>query len=110
MTGSDNDRQIEPFLKMCAQHSGVVSSESYFGLSTMEERLRTIVELQQKTQALENALKLRQSGSGFGCWSRPYRKCNLHVRPGPRGQQCSGVGLRGMSERMRLPLQKKAPR
>jgi PAS domain S-box-containing protein len=65
MTGFDNDRHIEPFLKMCAQHSGVVPSESYLGLSTMEERLRTIAELQQKTLALENALKLRQSEERF---------------------------------------------
>src|SRR6266436_989185 len=65
ITGFDNDRHIEPFLKMCAQHSGVVPSESYLGLSTMEERLRTIAELQQKAQALENALGLRQSEERF---------------------------------------------
>jgi PAS domain S-box-containing protein len=65
ITGFENDRHIEPFLKMCAQHSGVVPSESYLGLSTMEERLRTIAELQQKTQALENALGLRQSEERF---------------------------------------------
>jgi PAS domain S-box-containing protein len=65
ITGFDNDRHIEPFLKMCAQHSGVVPSESYMGLSSMEERLRTIAELQQRTQALEHALKLRQSEERF---------------------------------------------
>ena len=65
MTGFDNDRHVEPFLKMCAQHSGVVPSESYLGHNTMEQRLRTIAELQQKTQALENALKLRQSEERF---------------------------------------------
>jgi len=65
ITGFDNDRHIAPFLKMCAQHSGVVPSESYMGLSSMEERLRTIADLQQKTQALEHALKLRQSEERF---------------------------------------------
>ncbi|MFY9559315.1 MAG: PAS domain S-box protein [Terriglobales bacterium] len=65
ITGFDNDRHIEPFLKMCAQHSGVVPSESYLGVSSMEERLRTIADLQQKTQALENALQLRQSEERF---------------------------------------------
>jgi PAS domain S-box-containing protein len=65
ITGFDNDRHIEPFLKMCAQHSGVAPSESYLGLSSMEERLRTIADLQQKTQALENALRLRQSEERF---------------------------------------------
>jgi PAS domain S-box-containing protein len=65
VTGFDNDRHIEPFLKMCAQHSGVARSESYLGLSSMEERLHTIADLQQKTQALENALRLRQSEERF---------------------------------------------
>jgi len=65
ITGFDNDRHIEPFLKMCAQHSGVVPSESYIGLSSMEERLRTIADLQQRTRALEHALKLRQSEERF---------------------------------------------
>jgi len=35
------------------------------GLSNMEERLRTIADLQQRTQALEHALKLRQSEERF---------------------------------------------
>lgn len=65
MAGFENDRRIEPFLKMCSQHSGIVPSESYLGLSTMEERLQTIADLQQKTHALENALKLRQSEERF---------------------------------------------
>jgi PAS domain S-box-containing protein len=65
IVGFDNDRQIEPFLKMCAQHSGVVPSESYVGLSTMDERLRTIADLQQRTRALEHALKLQQSEERF---------------------------------------------
>jgi PAS domain S-box-containing protein len=65
MNGFENDRRIEPFLKMCSQHSGTVPSESYFGLSGAEERLRTIAELQQKTQALESALRLRQSEERF---------------------------------------------
>ena len=64
-TGFDNDPHIEPFLKMCAQHSGVVPNEIYLGFSAMEERLRTIAELQQKTRALENALQLRQSEERF---------------------------------------------
>jgi PAS domain S-box-containing protein len=63
--GFDNDGHIEPFLKMCAQHSGVVPSESYLGLGSVEERLRTIADLQQKTQALESALRLRRSEERF---------------------------------------------
>jgi PAS domain S-box-containing protein len=61
IAGFDNDRDIEPFLRMCAQHSGVFPSESYPELGSVEERLRTIANLEQRTQALERALQLRQS-------------------------------------------------
>src|SRR5437773_1148592 len=65
ITGFDNDQHIEPFLKMCAAHSGVIPSESWGPPSTMEERLRTIADLQQRTRALEHALELRQSEERF---------------------------------------------
>jgi PAS domain S-box-containing protein len=61
----DNDPQIEPFLQMCSQHSGVVTSESYLGGGGVEDRLRTIADLQQKTLTLENILRLRQSEERF---------------------------------------------
>jgi len=63
--GFDNDCHVEPFLKMCAQHSGVVPEETYMGLGSAEQRLRAIADLQQKTVALEGALKLRQSEERF---------------------------------------------
>jgi PAS domain S-box-containing protein len=65
ITGFDNQRHIEPFLKMCSQHSGVVPSESYLGLSSEKERLRTIAELQQKAQILEKELESRQGEAQF---------------------------------------------
>src|SRR3989475_9032712 len=65
ITGFNNERHIEPFLKMCGQHSGVVPSESYLGLSNEGERLRSIAELQQKAQVLEKELALRHSEERF---------------------------------------------
>jgi len=65
ITGFKSERHIEPFLKMCAQHSSVVPSESYLGLSSVEERLRTIAELQQKAQVLESKLTLQESEDRF---------------------------------------------
>src|SRR6202047_2665026 len=62
VTGFSNDGHMGSFLKMCGQHSGVVPGES---LSSGEERLRGIAELQQKTQALENELALRESEARF---------------------------------------------
>jgi len=65
ITGFKNERHIEPFLKMCAQHSSVVPSESYLGLSSVEERLRTIAQLQQRAQVLESKLTLQESEDRF---------------------------------------------
>jgi len=65
MTGFHNERHIEPFLTMCGQHSGVVPSESYLGLGSEEERLRSIAQLQQRALALEKELALRQSEERF---------------------------------------------
>jgi PAS domain S-box-containing protein len=65
MTGFHNEGHIEPFLTMCGQHSGVVPSESYLGLGSEEERLRSIAQLQQRALALEKELALRQSEERF---------------------------------------------
>jgi PAS domain S-box-containing protein len=65
ITGFKNERHIEPFLKMCAQHTSVVPSESYLGLSSVEERLRTIAQLQQRAQVLESKLTLQESEDRF---------------------------------------------
>jgi len=65
VTGFNNDQNIEPFLKMCQEHSGVVPNEGSLQLSSDEERLRSIAELQQRTQVLERELELRQSEERF---------------------------------------------
>jgi PAS domain S-box-containing protein len=65
ITGFNNESHIEPFLKMCGQHSGVVPSESYVGLSSEEGRLRSIAQLQQRAQVLEKQLALRRSEAHF---------------------------------------------
>lgn len=65
ITGFDNERHIEPFLKMCSTHSGVVPSETYLGLSNEEDRLRTIAELQQKAEVLDKTFASRQQDELF---------------------------------------------
>ena len=65
ITGFNNKTHIEPFLKMCALHTGVVPSESYLGLNSEEERLRSIAQLQQRAEALERELALRDSEVRF---------------------------------------------
>ena len=65
ITGFNNERHIEPFLKMCGEHSAVVPSESYLGLGSEDERLRSIAHLEQRAHALEKELGLRESEERF---------------------------------------------
>jgi len=53
ITGFRRGEHSEPFLKICAQHSNIIPSESYTALNTEPERLRSISILQQKALALE---------------------------------------------------------
>jgi PAS domain S-box-containing protein len=63
-TGFNSERHIEPFLRMCEQHSKVIPSESYLTLGE-EDRMRSIAHLQQKANALERELALRESEARF---------------------------------------------
>jgi PAS domain S-box-containing protein len=53
------------FLKVCAEHSGVIPSERYTSLSSEDERLRSIAHLQQKAEAHDSDAALRQSEERF---------------------------------------------
>ena len=65
IAGCDGERHIEPFVKMCAEHSSVIPSESYLELRTDEERLRNVAGLQQKAQVLETELASQHSQLPF---------------------------------------------
>jgi PAS domain S-box-containing protein len=65
VSGFAQDGHLEPFLKMCEEHSGVVPTESYIGLGSEDQRLRSIAELQQRAQMLENEFALRQREERF---------------------------------------------
>jgi PAS domain S-box-containing protein len=65
IAGFSTEGHIEPFLKMCAEHSTVIPSESYLVLRNEEERLRRVADLQQKAQVLKKGLALRQSEAPF---------------------------------------------
>ncbi len=51
----------ELFIKICDEHSAVIPVEGYAMLSTDDERLRSIAELQQKANSLEAELALHHS-------------------------------------------------
>jgi len=51
----------EPFRGVCAAHARVIPAESYAALSTPDERLAAISQLQQKARALENEVRERRA-------------------------------------------------
>ncbi len=55
----------EPFLKICGQHSVVIPGENYTLLTSDEQRLRSIAYLQQRSEALEAEISLRESEGRF---------------------------------------------
>ncbi len=61
----NSQNHTESFLKICGEHSSVVPSESFAGLSSEGERLRKVTQLQQKALALENEAALVQSEQRF---------------------------------------------
>ena len=65
ITGFNNGSHVEPFLRICEQHSSVVPSETFLALGSEEERLRSIAHLQQRAHALEQELALRESEARF---------------------------------------------
>jgi signal transduction histidine kinase len=60
ISGFDRDQHSAAFLKICAEHSQIIPVESYTALVSEEERLRTIINLQQKAQALEREIAERK--------------------------------------------------
>jgi PAS domain S-box-containing protein len=53
IAGFYREEDSQPFLKICAEHSTVIPSESYATLENPDDQLRQISELQQKAQTLE---------------------------------------------------------
>ena len=49
--------------RICAEHSHVIPDENYSTLSSEEDRLRSVAQLQQKAQALEAEVALRETFS-----------------------------------------------
>lgn len=68
LQGFGSEEHSESFRKICAAHSAVIPSESYTSLTTDEERLRTITDLQQKAQALQREVaEKRQIAGSLEC-------------------------------------------
>ncbi|MFL6216105.1 MAG: ATP-binding protein [Blastocatellia bacterium] len=57
----------ESFSRMCTAHSRVIPAESYAGLTSADERLRTIIRLQQKGESLEAQIAERKVAEAALC-------------------------------------------
>ncbi len=60
MSGFGGEQFIEPLGNVCATHSRVIPAESYSDLANSDDRLRAIIELQQKARSLEAEIAERK--------------------------------------------------
>jgi PAS domain S-box-containing protein len=65
INGFSRSDYSEPFLKICAEHTSVLPTESYLTLIEEEEKLRAVAHLQQKAKATEAETALHQSEERF---------------------------------------------
>jgi PAS domain S-box-containing protein len=61
MSSFAKHEHLEPFLKICAEHSQVIPEESYMAGSDDDEHLRYIASLQQKLESMETQEKLLET-------------------------------------------------
>jgi excisionase family DNA binding protein len=60
MSAFDGEADTSLLADVCAEHTGVIPAESYSGLRSPDERLRTIAALQQKARRLEAEVAERE--------------------------------------------------
>lgn len=60
MSGFSSEALAMPLNNICAVHSGVVPAESYTALENHDQRLRAIIQLQQKARSLEAEIAERK--------------------------------------------------
>lgn len=60
MNGFCGETLVEPLNGVCTAHSRVIPAESYSDLANRDERLRVIIQLQQKAKTLEAEIRERE--------------------------------------------------
>ena len=65
MQGFYREEHLDWLLQICAAHSGVIPDESYSELTSEEERLRSVLRLQQKMQVLQTRVDSYQKEEQF---------------------------------------------
>jgi signal transduction histidine kinase len=60
MNGFSGEKLVEPLTSVCSAHSRVIPAESYADLVDHDDRLRAIIQLQQKAKTLEAEIRQRE--------------------------------------------------
>lgn len=60
LSGFGSDALAAPLLKVCAAHSSVIPAEGYTELESQDQRLRAVLQLQQKARSLEAEIAVRK--------------------------------------------------
>ncbi len=84
MSGFDREEDAGLLLKVCNEHSAVIPTEGYMDLSSEDERLRSVAQLQQKAKALETEIEEHE---------RLRQELELHVRARTAELQSKNVQL-----------------
>jgi signal transduction histidine kinase/CheY-like chemotaxis protein len=61
LNGLGGESHAQPLMDVCGTHSRVIPGESYTSLKTADDRLRAIIQLQQKSRSLEGEIAERKA-------------------------------------------------
>ncbi|MEA2205325.1 MAG: hypothetical protein QOE77_2101 [Blastocatellia bacterium] len=61
LNGLGGESHAQPLMDVCGTHSRVIPGESYTSLKTADDRLRAIIQLQQKSRSLEGEIAERRA-------------------------------------------------
>jgi signal transduction histidine kinase len=107
MSGFSHEQDAALILKVCAEHSAVIPTESYTGLVSEDDRLRTIVQLQQKAKALETEVaeheQLRQQLEGrVQVRTAELQTKNEQLLDEITKRECAEISLRTLTSQLLL--------
>src|ERR1700683_5371031 len=107
MGSFNREQDAELLLKVCDEHSAVIPTESYMGLASESERLRSITQLQQKAKALETEVaehkRLRQElESHVQARTAELRSKNVQLLEEIKKREDAETSLRTLSRQLML--------